>query len=105
MSNTGMSQNVETQQNEKAEKSSGLAPAAEKVLNEVFLTEQFQAFIDEIVLRYNKLAKGEGNEDDKKFLLEEVDYQLNHTVEYGPGEGLATSILQRYRDMIERIEV
>lgn len=100
-----MSQNVETQQDKKVEKSSGLAPAAEKVLNEVFLTEQFQAFIDEIRDRYNDLVKGKGNEIDKRLLLEEIDYQLNHTVEYGPGEGLATSILQKHRDMVESIEV
>lgn len=104
MANPGMTQNVETPQNEQVEKS-GLAPAARKMLEGVFQQPQFQDVMNDILNQANHVLSGKGTQEEKDAVLNRIDFELQNAVNYSDAEGYARNYFERLKAQIEASEV
>ena len=103
MTQQGITQGAEKPQDSKVE-SSGLAPAARKMLEGVFQQPQFQEFQTSVLAEANKLMSGKGTEQDKRDLLNKIDFELQSTANYSDAEGYARNYLEKLKAQIETIE-
>lgn len=88
----------------KVEKESGLAPAAQAILEGVFQTPEYSKFLETNVALANKVLNGRGTPEDRQALLDKIDDQLSHSYEnYSQGGAYAETYFRRLKEQVEKM--